>query len=165
MMKKLIYLLLALPVIISCSQGNQISENNIQIVEKYIKAVEELDYSTMESLLADEYVGLGPSFTDSINKSQALESWKYNVENLYESIKYTRMQNAAVKIETGPNQGDWVSSWAELTIRYKNKASVVIWANTTYKIENNKIVKSFTFYNEADAFRQLGFLFIHQYDL
>ena len=163
--KKWIIAILLMPLLMNCSSENMNSRGTVALVEKYINAVEELDYSTMESLLADEYVGLGPSFTDSINKSQALESWKYNVENLYESIKYTRMQNASVKIESGPNQGNWVSSWSELTIRYKNKASVVIWANTTYKIENDKIVKSFTFYNEADALRQLGYIFIHPNDL
>jgi hypothetical protein len=162
---KWIIAVLLLPFLMNCSSESINTQGHIGLVEKYIKAVEELDHSTMESLLSDDYVGLGPSFTDSINKSQALESWKYNVDNLYESIKYTRMQNAAVKIETGPNQGNWVSSWSELTIRYKNKASVVIWANTTYKIENDKIVKSFTFYNEADALRQLGFVFIHPNDL
>jgi hypothetical protein len=108
---------------------------------------------------------LGPSYTDSIGKEQALASWKYNVENLYESIKYNRVQNASVIINDGYNKGEWVSSWAELKIRYKNKAAVVIWANTAYKIENGKIVKTFTFYNEADALRQLGNVIINPNNL
>ena len=43
----------------------------------------------MDSLLADNYMGYGPSVGDSTNKEEALSSWKYNTENLYESIKYT----------------------------------------------------------------------------
>ncbi len=75
------------------------------------------------------------------------------------------MQNAPVKINNGPNKGDWVSSWAELSISYKSNETLIIWANTVYKVENNKIVKSLTFYNEADAYRQLGYVFIDKNDL
>lgn len=108
----------------------------------------------------DNYIGLGPSFNDSIGKEQAVINWKYNVENLYETIKYERAFAAPVHIEAGYNKGDWVSGWAELHITYKSGESVVIWANTAYKIENDKIVKSYTFYNEADALEQLGYVFI-----
>jgi hypothetical protein len=86
-MKKLAYALLLLPVIISCNSGSNNSEKNIALVEKYVRSVEELDYLTMESLLDDDYFGYGPSYGDSIGKSQAVEQWKANVENLYESIK------------------------------------------------------------------------------
>jgi predicted ester cyclase len=34
--------------------------------------------------------------------------------------------------------------------------SVTIWANTIYQIKNNKIIKSYSFYNEADVYEQLG---------
>ena len=157
--------MMILPFLMSCSSESNSAKNNIAVVEKYIKAVEELDYTTMESLLADNYHGLGPSYGDSINKEQALASWKYNVENLYANIKYSRIQNASVIINEGPNKGDWVSSWAELKIAYKNRDHAVIWANTAYRVEEGKIIKTFTFYNEADALRQLGYIFINPNDL
>ncbi|MDB4584712.1 hypothetical protein N9164_16295 [Draconibacterium sp.] len=162
--KRLIIAILVLPFLMNCSLESN-TKGDIALVEKYIKAVESLDYPTMESLLAENYMGFGPSYKDSINKVQALDSWKYNVENLYERIEYIRMQNAPVKINTGPNKGDWVSSWAELSISYKSKETLIIWANTVYKVENNKIVKSLTFYNEADAYQQLGYVFIDKNDL
>jgi hypothetical protein len=114
----------------------------------------------MDSLLADNYVGYGPSVGDSVNKQEALANWKYNAENLYESIKYTRYQNIAVttteKDEADP--GNWVSNWAYLTIKYKDgRGPVNVWVNATYKIENGKIARSRTFYNEADVLRQLGY--------
>ncbi|MEE4256325.1 MAG: hypothetical protein V2I47_04745 [Bacteroidales bacterium] len=164
-MKKIIYLLIAIPLMISCSKGVKNAENNISVVESYIEAVENLDYETMETLLDESYQGLGPSFGDSISKDQALESWKYNVEHLYENIKYSRLQVAPVHIEQGYNRGEWVSSWAELQIKYKDGNMVTIWANAAYKVENGKIVKTFTFYNEADALRQLGYVFINPNDL
>ncbi len=159
-MKNYIITLLVLPFLVSCSTENNNSEKNIAVVEKYIEAVENMDFNTMTSLLDDQYVGLGPSYTDSINKEQAVASWKYNVENLYEGIEYTREQHAPVFIKQGSNKGEWVSSWAELNITYKNGEKVVIWAKTAYKIEKDRIVKSFTFYNEADVLRQLGYVFI-----
>jgi len=158
-MKKLAYLTLLLPLMMSCSSIGDHSKENLALVEQYIAAVENMDYGSMESLLADDYRGLGPSIGDSIDKIQALENWKLNVENLYEKIEYQRSQNAAVIVETGDNQGEWVSNWAQLYIVYKNdKGAVTIWANTIYKIENSQIVKSYTFYNEADALRQLGYV-------
>ncbi len=143
-----------------CSNQNNKGDKNIALINKYVKAVENLDYETMASLLADNYVGYGPSYGDSITKKQAVESWKYNIDNIYKSIKYNKSRNAAVTIPNGPNKGDWVSNWGELHIVYKNGIGEVnIWANSIYKIENGKIVKSYTFYNEADALRQLGFIF------
>jgi hypothetical protein len=126
-----------------------------------VEAVEDLDYAVMENLLADNYEGYGPSVGDSIGKEAAMESWKKNVSELYEKIEYVRSQFAGVTISEGPNQGDWVANWAELKIDYKDGESVTIWANTNYKIENGKIVRSITFYNEADVLEQLGFVFIN----
>ena len=144
-----------------CSGGCKSSEANIALIEKYVSAVENMDYESMKSLLADNYIGYGPSYNDSINKEQALNNWKMNVDNLYKSIKYNKSRNAAVSVPSGLNKGDWVSNWGELHIVYKNDiGEVTIWANTIYKIENGKIAKSYTFYNEADALRQLGFIFV-----
>ena len=54
--------------------------------------------------------------------------------------------------------GDWVSNWAYLTIKYKDgRGPVNVWVNAVYKIENGKIARSRTFYNEADVLRQLGY--------
>ncbi len=68
-----------------------------------------------------------------------------------------------VSFKDGPNKGDWVSNWVELEITYKHEGDkVVIWANTIYLIEGDKIIKSYTFYNEADALEQLGYVFINR---
>ncbi|HOW25598.1 MAG TPA: hypothetical protein PK711_07995 [Bacteroidales bacterium] len=64
-------------------------------------------------------------------------------------------------IPEGDNKGEWVANWAELRIVCKNdRGSVTIWANTNYLIENGKIAKSITYYNEADALLQLGYRWI-----
>jgi len=165
-MKKLILSVLVFTMIFSCTTQNNASKENEALVNKYVKAVETLDTATMESLLADNYEGLGPSSNDRIDKKGAIKSWKENVENLYESIHYSKSRIISVNVPDGENKGEWVSNWAELKIVYKkDKKEVTIWTNTVYQIENNKIIKSFTFYNEADVLEQLGYVFINPSDL
>lgn len=155
-----IYLLFVLPLFFSCAHSNRSAEKNIALVEKYVQAVENLDYEAMALLLDDAYLGLGPSYGDSIRKSEAVENWKFSSEYIYERIKYNKSRNAAVIIYDGENKGEWVSNWAELTIYYRwTETPVTLWTNSIYQIENGKIIKSYTFYNEADAYRQLGFGF------
>jgi len=165
-MKIIIGLFLGLALVISCNTLNNSSSKNVELITKYVKAVEGNDTATMESLMDDNYWGFGPSVGDSINKTGAIANWKYNVENLYESITYNKSKNISVNISDGDNKGEWVSNWAELNIVYKkDKKSVLIWANTIYQVKNNKIIKSYTFYNEADVLEQLGFVFINPNDL
>jgi hypothetical protein len=165
-LKNLVVTMAALVFLWSCNTGGMSNSKNIALIEKYVNAVENLDYETMASCLDDNYIGLGPSYGDSISKSQAVINWKESVDMLYESIKYNRSRNISVSVNSGDNKGDWVSNWAELNIKYKEgKGEVTLWANSIYKIENEKITKSYTFYNEADAMEQLGYVFINLNDL
>jgi len=165
-MKKIILSLTLVTFMMSCTSEVDNSEKNLALIGNYVKAVENMDFDAMDLYLDENYLGLGPSYGDSINKTQAISNWKDNVESLYEKIHYDKSRNAAIKITTGDNQGEWVSNWAELKIDYKNdRGSVIIWANSIYQIENNKIIKSFTFYNEADVLSQLGYTFFNPNDL
>jgi hypothetical protein len=160
---KLCSSLLLLAFLFACSPATKNSERNVQLIEKYIQSVENLDYETMQMLLAEDYIGYGPSYRDSITKKQAIVNWKYLVSHMYSKIEYNRSRNIAVSVSDGENKGDWVSNWAELNITYKNESSpVTIWANTIYRIENEKITRSYTFYNEADVLRQMNYSFIKQ---
>jgi len=165
-MKKLFIILLISVFFIGCINDQKNTEQNVLLIEKYVDAVETENYNVMSSLLDDNYIGLGPSINDSIGKEEALANWKTNMEELYDKIEYQKSRNVAINITSGENQGEWVSTWAQLEITYKGDiGSVTIWANTIYQIKNNQIVKSSTFYNEADALRQLGYVFINPNDL
>lgn len=160
-MKQFILLLAIGCSFISCTSSTDKTENeNLAITKRYMDAVETNNVAAMDSLLADNYMGYGPSVGDSVDKADAIKDWKYNAENLYESVKYTRHQNIAVTVKEGEqaDPGDWVSNWAYLTIKYKDgRGPVNVWVSAVYKIENGKIVRSRTFYNEADVLRQLGY--------
>lgn len=128
------------------------------IVQNYLDAVANNDYDAMASLLSDDYVGLGPSVGDTIRKAAAIESWQYNSENVYESVVYELSQMLPANIAEGPAAGEWVSNWTYLTIKYKDgRGPVNVWVNAVYKIEDGRIARSRTFYNEADVLAQLGY--------
>ena len=161
-MKNFIYILIFIPFLLSCSSNENSEKKNVDLIEKYVQAVEDADIDTMESILSDEYLGLGPSINDSIGKSLVLENWKFLSETYYETVVYKRSRSASVIIDSGDNKGEWVSNWAELTVVFAlDHQSVTIWSNTVYQVEDDKIIKSFTFYNEADALEQLGYVFVH----
>jgi len=165
-MKSLIIVLLTSVFLIGCNISQKNTEKNALLIEEYVKAVETENYSLMSSLLDDNYMGYGPSINDSLTKVEALANWRANSDQLYEKINYQESRNIGINITTGKNQGEWVSTWAQLEITYKGeRGSVVIWANTIYLIENSKILKSYTFYNEADVLKQLGYVFINPNDL
>ena len=164
-MKKLVIIFAISMCLYACNSSGITDEKknaaNIELITNYVKAVEDLNFEAMANYLDDNYIGMGPSYGDTIHKAEAVANWKANVANLYEKIHYNRSLMAAVTIPDGDNKGDWVSNWAELHIVYKNGGDeVTIWANTSYQVENGKIVKSFTVYNEADALRQLGYKII-----
>jgi limonene-1,2-epoxide hydrolase len=145
------------------SPSDKIEKENLEVVKKYMNAVETNNIEEMSALLADNYKGYGPSVNDSTTKEEAINNWKQNIANLYESVKYSRYQNVAIKVPEGEEAkaGQWVSNWAQVTIKYKDgRGPVEVWLNAVYKLENGKITLSRTTYNEADVLRQLGYEFL-----
>ena len=161
-MKQFIVLVIAGICLVACtSPAEKKEKENLAIARKYMEAVETKNIGIMDSLLADNYMGYGPSIGDSINKEGAVLNMKFLMENLYESFEYTRHKEIAVTVKEGDAMGDWVLNWAYLTIKYKDgRGPVNLWVNIVYRIENGKIVLSRTFYNEADVLRQLNYTII-----
>ena len=160
-MKKYLILFLCAATFAACSEPQGQSEENSALVEAYVAAVANMDAAAMEQYLADDYIGYGPSVGHETNKDQAILSWKENVASLYQKIDYNESQILTVTVASGPNAGEWVSHWANLDITYQTGKKVTIMANSIYLVEEGKIAKSYTFYNEADALSQLGYVFIN----
>lgn len=165
-MKNICYFSLLLVFLISCSGADTNAKKNETLIEDYVNAVQNLDYDLMRTYLSEDYMGYGPSMNDSISRDAAVSSWKENVSKLYEKIDYKQSRVIGVSVKDGDNKGDWVSNWAELEITYKEGGEKIkIMTNTIYMIEGDKISKSYTFYNEADALKQLGYVFINPKNL
>jgi len=160
-MKKIVVICVPVIFLFACTNSTGINTDNISVVQKYIEAVQSKNVDAMTALLADDYIGYGPSYSDSINKKDAIANWKNVSENLYESIEYTRSFNFAAKLTEGPRPGDYVADWSSLKIKYKDgRGPVYLNVNAVYRIENGKITTSRTFYDEADVYRQLGYSFV-----
>ncbi|MFY0626385.1 MAG: nuclear transport factor 2 family protein [Reichenbachiella sp.] len=160
-MKKTMFIVpLLVGLLINCSQKGPNDDANVALINTYIKAVESNDVEKMADLLAENYIGIGPSVSDTTNKATAIENWKINSEVLYESIKYSKSRVFPITVKEGDYPGEWVSNFAYLKVNYKNGDAVQLLTNTSYRIENGKIVNSFTFYNEADALEQLNYVFL-----
>jgi hypothetical protein len=85
------YILLAAMAIgfYACSSDTEKKQaNNVALVKNYVKAVENLDFDSMSDFLADNYMGLGPSFGDTIYKEQAVANWKSHVEEQRKNILF-----------------------------------------------------------------------------
>lgn len=163
-MKKLFYLplvLLTSLVLNGCNQQKTNDHENIQLIVGFEDAFRNQDYEKMQSMFTDDYMSYGPSLADSMRKEDVMLNWKYNMENLYDKVDFHDVKHIAL---TDLNNGvarDWVSSWGKLTIKYQNRTNEAeIWSNTLYLIEDGKIKKSYIFYNEADALRQVGFHYV-----
>lgn len=146
-----------LSVLSSCT-SDQMNQEHLAIIDRYVEAVETKNVNLMESLLHEDYRGYGPSVGDSTDKEQALANWQELSETLYEKIEYEDLQNIAVSIKDGPRSGDWVSNWSLLKLTYKDgRGPIELYVNVAYRIEDGQIIHSRTFYNEADVLRQLGY--------
>lgn len=169
-MKRSLFFLTLTVVTISCNDkqpplANQqgLNMEAVNVVQRYVNAVEKKNVDSMNALLADNYVGYGPSFHDSITKEDAVTNWRNIAENLYDSIEFTRSVFLPAKLTDGPHAGDYVSNWSSIKLTYKygsHKGPVNLLMNVVYRVENGKITMSRTFYDEADAMRQLGYQFI-----
>ncbi|HRG66120.1 MAG TPA: hypothetical protein PLV12_09955, partial [Saprospiraceae bacterium] len=106
-MKKYIILTALVAGLFACTSNNsKMQTENVEVVKNYVTAVQNLDFESMSNYLDDKYMGLGPSYGDTIYKDQAVENWKYYVEHLYEKIQYTRSQFAPVTISEGDAKGE-----------------------------------------------------------
>ena len=76
--------------LLACTSSTEKTNNaNIDLVKSYIKAVEDLDFEAMNLYLDENYLGMGPSYGDSIGKYEAVANWEWNVnESLREDTLY-----------------------------------------------------------------------------
>jgi len=164
-MKKLsFYLIVMLFTIVmaSCSTGTTESGINTDILSvgtKFMNAWHDKDTSAMSRLLADDFIGMGPSSGDSMNKAEALAKWKGIMDHV-DAIDIVGNFNAAAKVSEGDNAGDYVTSWARTNIKYKDGKTVHLTVNYIFRVKDGKINRSISFVNEADSMRQLGYQFV-----
>lgn len=159
-MKKVNYIMMVLLgiMIISCTDQNQAIQESLNVVEKFQMAFQDHDIETIKSVLADDYVGYGPSLSDSIRKDDALLIWENNLDYLYDKVEMNVAENVSISNVEAKGGGLWISSWGTLTLKFQNVSNeAIILANQIFLVKDGKIKKTIIFYNEADALRQAGY--------
>jgi hypothetical protein len=169
-MKKLSFLSILIVLICACAPHHEKEETMVmpsnegeaqtKIVYAYVDAVLNKNFTAMDTLLAENYMAYGPAVTDSLNKSQEIESWKKQWTEAYSSITYNRITSVFKHIDSGNFAGDWVADWANIVLNYQNGKSVRFGLNEVYKVVNNKIVLSSAYYDAAGIMKQLGYTFV-----
>ena len=71
---KYVSLLVLLAFCFGCEPGESSAEK--QLVEAYFTAAFAEDYSSLEAMLHDDFVFLGPKLADTLNKQDLINSWR-----------------------------------------------------------------------------------------
>ncbi len=133
-----------------------VHEANTQTVYDYIAAMTTGDVNAAASFLTDDYYYYGPNIADSASKVDHLSRWKGNLDSLFTKVTYSRIATITQSYEEGRLQGDWVADWSVMSIDYQNAPSVSFNFHAVYRVEEGKITRSTSFFNQADILTQQG---------
>ncbi len=116
------------------------------------------DITTMNEVLADQFIQFGPATKDSVARPVFLVDWKNAWDEEYSSMSYDRYAMLTKTVKEGRVAGDWVLDWGKLTMNHKNgKPSVTIWFHTALRIKDKKIERQRIFFDMADLMTQQGY--------
>ena len=136
-----------------------ISENeeaNMALAKEYMAATLAADGDKMSSLVNDGFMGYGPSATDSTNIAGAIATWEAT-KNARSDQSMGLAAMTALTVNEGNLKGDWVHAWGVYTAVDKEtqQSYRVPWHSAIF-IENNKISKSWGFYDRLAPSLQFG---------
>lgn len=129
----------------------------IEIVQKYVKALQIGDVAAMNAQLADNAMiyGLGGGL-DSLNVAQHKEYYTNSTVTYKHSI--TQDLYLPVKVENNWNEGEWVLAWGTNTITHKKTGkSTTIPYHTVNMVENGKIIMVRYFYDMLNVLESQDF--------
>lgn len=133
---------------------NPTYEEDIKVVTDYVNAITNNNMAVVESLLADDYVGSGPSNGDTQTKAELIESWK-------EAHKVRTNENNEYVYNTfrvleGDLKGDWVSVWGTYTFT-ENGKDISLPYQFTAHVKDKKIQKSVIYYDNLAVIKAMGY--------
>lgn len=141
--------------IVTLEFDNAASAN--EIVQKYIKGLQNGDVATMSAQLAENAMvhGLGGGL-DSLNVAGHTEYFTNTAAN-YKNV-ITQDLYLPVKVENNWNEGEWVLVWGTNTITDKKTGkNIVIPFHTVNLVENGKIIFLRYFYDMLNIREGQGF--------
>lgn len=128
-----------------------------ELVQNYIKALQNGDVATMSAQLADNAMvyGLGGGL-DSLNVAQHTEYFKNSMAAY--THKTTQDLYLPVKVENNWNEGEWVLVWGTNTSTNKKTGKAIpIPFHTVNLVQNGKIIMMRFFYDMLNIVESQGF--------
>ncbi|MBL7767513.1 MAG: nuclear transport factor 2 family protein [Flavipsychrobacter sp.] len=148
------------------------AKKNLDIVNRYLDAFHKGDVTTMDNLLAQDFMQYGLGIKDSTNKSVTLEGVRKHWEVYkYGGKRYNRIHSVALTTTQdagrGRGKGDWVYEWGDVETDYPaspdygGKAITAKFAyHAVFRVKNGKINSCTIYFNHEDIMRQLGYKMI-----
>lgn len=134
--------------------ANPNAEKDIKIVSDYVNALVAGDLDKAKSLATNNYVGYGPSATDSATIDQTITGWKEN--NARQSNRIVKFVPETFKVTSGDSQGEWVSLWGQYSFT-ENGKDVKFPFQYTAHLTDGKIDKDLTYYDRLSILQTLGY--------
>ena len=162
-MKKLLFPVVALLIVVSCSPKNEnaLGRNpaNEELVKNFMKAYSKGDTISLDKFFADNFRAHGPGLSDSTDKAGFIMETKKYWRDEWQSTEFDRIAILSSTFKDGRVPGDWVFDWGFVTITYKNGAPPTKFPwHGVYKIENGKITEGTSYYDRYEIMNQLGLL-------
>ncbi|MFK7834216.1 MAG: nuclear transport factor 2 family protein [Winogradskyella sp.] len=133
---------------------NPTANEDLKVVTDYMDALMTNDMKKVGRLLADTYVGNGPSTDDKQTKAEQIASWT-ETHKVRTNNKNSYVVNTW-RVLSGDYKGDWVSVWGDYSYT-ENGKDVKLTYQFTANIEDGKIQNSIIYYDNLAIAKQMGY--------
>jgi len=132
------------------------ADSNIAFVKDLYKAVDAENIEAVAGFYSDSASFVGPSFNSWTGKEEMIKNMTSLFKNA-DSIRFDIFAIMAEPVKEGDLAGDWVMLWANVSFYDLNvQKKIMLMYHATEKIEDGKIVVEGNYWNEWDAFKQMG---------
>lgn len=129
---------------------------NIALIKNMFKAVENENIEAVKGFYSDSVGIVGPNFNEWSGYDDMVKSSTSWFEES-DSIKVDIFAIMAQTVKEGDLAGDWVFLWADCSwYEVKAQKKVKIMYHAAEKVQDGKIVIEGNYWNQWDAFKQLG---------
>ena len=133
---------------------NPNAEADIKVVSDLMNALVAADTVTAKALLANNYMGYGPSSADSANSEKTISNWQANYKT--QTNLKVNFLSESFRVKSGPQQGDWVSVWGDYSFTQDGK-DIKFPLQYTAKVNNGKVETDRVYYDNLHIVQQLGY--------
>jgi len=129
---------------------------NIALVKNLYKAIENNNIEAVKGFYSDSVAIVGPNFNELTGYQDLVTGMTAWFEGA-DSIKADIFAIMAQTVKEGDLAGDWVLLWANLSFYdLKTSKNIKLMYHATEKIKDGKIIVEGNYWNEWDAYKQMG---------